>query len=149
MLYVVLASNGHGLLRVHPLQLHMFVNCSLGNSSHKSLSSPQTLWFRSLKVLSAGKEKGRGEGRSRVYNYKVATLVYIVTGMVCEIHVRHVGLIYTPEVKVKENSVVPPRTMSQGDAQQPLTITLSIFRSRSVALSIGSQNSILYYGMDM
>ena len=76
MLYVVLASNGHGLLRVHPSQLHMFVNCSLGNSSHKSSSSPQTLWFRSLKVFSAGKEK-EGGGRSGVHNYKVATPVYI------------------------------------------------------------------------
>ena len=50
---------------------------------------------------------------------------------------------------MKENSVVPPRTMSQGDAQQPLTITLSIFRFRSVGLSIRSRDSTPYYAMDM
>ena len=60
MLYIVFASNGHGLLRVQPSQLHMFSKCSLGNFSHKGPSSPQTVWFRPLKVLSAG--RGGREG---------------------------------------------------------------------------------------
>ena len=46
MLYVVPLLNGHGALKTHPGQSHMFINFSSGNFAHNEPSSPHALWFR-------------------------------------------------------------------------------------------------------